>query len=121
MKAIIWVSGKQNAQATLSWAQDKKHEVVCFATMEPGEESLAWASGNMNDVKQASDTNKIDLIFKAVKTSGTENFTALDALLKFAKTKYKAEAVIVSRDPAIAHPIRNSAKKVNIKAILLPK
>jgi diphthamide synthase (EF-2-diphthine--ammonia ligase) len=121
MKVAVWVSGKQNAQSLLSWAKDKKHEVVCLVTMEPGKDSLAWASGNMNELKKISDINKIDLIFKSVKGSGDENFVALDALVKYTKDKYKAEAVIVSSEPAVAHPVHNAAKKVDMKTLLLPK
>ena len=121
MKVILWVSGKLNSQSLILWAKEKKHDIACLATMDPGSEKLAWATGNLADAKQASDTNKIDLIYKSVKKSGQENFDALDAILKFSKDKYGADAVIVTKDPDVAQPIRNSAKKFNLKTLLLPK
>ncbi len=120
MKLGMWVSGKLNGQSLLSWAADQKHTVKCFLTMEP-KHPLAWATGNLDALKKTADTNKIDLLFKSVKESGDDNYAALDALIKFAKAKYGVEAIAVSREPTVAHPIRNAAKKFKLKTVLLPR
>ena len=121
MKVGIWVSGKLNAHTLINWAERQKHEVKCLISMEPKDNPLPWATLNMETLKQVSDTSKIDLLFKSVKKTGEENLKALDALLEFAVKKYGIEAVVVSPVPSTAHPIRNSAKKFNLKTVLLPK
>ncbi len=118
MKVALWISGKQNAQAVIAWATENNHVPVCLMSMEP-KFPLPWATGNIDALKKVSDSAKIDLLFKTVKSTGDENFNALDTLLSYAQKKYGAEAVIVSPEPAIAHPIRNSAKKFKMKTILL--
>lgn len=122
MKLAVWVSGKLNGQTLLNWALEQKHDVKVLASMEPSADvTLPWATGNIDALKQVSDTNKIDLLFKSVKKTGDENYEALDALLKFAKDKYAVEAIAVSPAPEVAHPIRNAAKKLKLKTVLLPK
>ncbi|HSU72366.1 MAG TPA: hypothetical protein VLJ21_00775 [Candidatus Binatia bacterium] len=121
MKIALWVSGKLNGQALIHWATAQGHEVKCLASLEPKEKKLAWATDNIDALKKVSDTNKIDLLFMPVKKSGEENHSALDTLLAFAKDKYKLEAVAVASAPEIAHPIRNAAKKLKLKTVLLPK
>ncbi|MBI4150857.1 hypothetical protein HY492_01910 [Candidatus Woesearchaeota archaeon] len=119
MKLGMWVSGKSNGQVLLNWAMEQKHTVGCFLTMEP-KHPLPWATGNLDALKKVSDSRKIDLLFKSVKESGDENFAALDALIKFAKDKYGVEAISVSREPGVAQPIRNAAKKLKLKTVLQP-
>jgi diphthamide synthase (EF-2-diphthine--ammonia ligase) len=121
MKIAIWVAGKQNAQALLSWAAEKQHAVACLLSMEPGDHQLVWATANIDELKKTADSNKIDLLFKTVKKTGEENFAALDLLLKFAKEKYAIEGVLVTSLPEVAHAVRNAAKKFGIKTVLLPK
>jgi diphthamide synthase (EF-2-diphthine--ammonia ligase) len=122
MNIAIWVSGTLNGQSLLNWAREQKHDAKCLLSMQSsGAETLAWATGNIDELKKVSDTNKVDLIFKSVKKSGVENFDALDSITKYAKEKYKVEAIAVSKSPEVAHPIRNSAKKVGLKVVLLPK
>ena len=121
MKVGIWVSGKLNAHTLMNWARKEKHEVKCLISMDPKDNPLQWASLNMDTLKEASDTSGIDLLFKSVKKTGEDNLKALDALLQFAKKKYNIEAVVVTPKPAIAHPIRNSARKFKLKTLLLPK
>lgn len=121
MNLGIWVSGRLNGQVLINWARDSKHDVNVLLSMEPKEHALAWATANIDALKKVSDASKIDLLFKTVKPSGDENYAALDALLSFAKAKYKIDAVAVDPTPAVAHPIRNAAKKLKLKTILLPK
>ncbi|MBI4145478.1 hypothetical protein HY493_04725 [Candidatus Woesearchaeota archaeon] len=121
MNLGIWVSGRLNGQALINWAEGNKHAVKVLLSMEQKEQPLVWATANIDALKKASDAGKIDLLFKTVKPSGDENYKALDALLAFAKDKYKIDAVAVDPMPAVAHPIRNAARKLKLKTILLPK
>lgn len=121
MKVGLWVSGKQNGHSLINWAEEHKHEVKCLLSMEPKDLPLAWATANIDALKKVSDTSKIDLLFKTVRKTGDENFKALDALISYAKNKYGIEAVVVTPTTSTAHPIRNAAKKLKLKTILLPK
>lgn len=121
MKVALWVSGKLNGQTLLTWAKEQGFEPVVLVTMNPEKFPLAWATQNIEALKKVSDENKIDLIFKSVKKTGDENFAAVPVLLKYAKTKYGAEAVAVEAKPEIAHQVSNAAKHLGLKLKLLPK
>jgi len=121
MKVGIWVSGKLNGHSLINWAKEHKHEVKCLMSMEPKGTPLQWATLNIDALKKVSDTSKIDLLFKTVRPSGDENFKALDTLLAYAVKHYGIDAVVVAPAASVAHPIRNAARKLKLKTILLPK
>ncbi|MEK6849918.1 MAG: hypothetical protein AABY01_05115 [Nanoarchaeota archaeon] len=119
MNVALWISGKLDGQVALAWAKEHEHVPVCFLSMDGTKISLQWASNNLDTLKKVSDANKLDLLFKSVKKTGDDNFNALDALLSYAKNKYGAEAVAVSKEPAVAHPISNAARRMKMKTVLM--
>ena len=122
MKISLWASGTLNAQALLNWAAEQGHTVACIISMEQKAGiTVPWATANIDALKKVSDLNNVDLIFKSAKKTGEENFAAIDALLKFAKAKYSTEAVAVAPEPEVAHTLRNAARKLKLKTVLVGK
>ena len=122
MKIALWVSGTLNGQALLNWAAEQDHAVACMISMEQKAGiTVPWATANIDALKKVSDLNKVDLIFKSAKKTGEVNLIAIDALLKFAKTKYGSEAVAVAPEPEVAHTLRNAARKLKLKTVLVGK